>query len=346
MTKGIISVDSLKVRIPYSQVQILSDQFEQRFLTIKESDGEVVEDFKKNRYAHIENGITTSYGAEYQRGGNGHVGHYVVILINAKLLKSMYLSGINIENIRTIYEEIISQQVVYFEFKYLLKAECTDIDYKMDVLCDNLDRVTKKMKELTKPSKNIKHGCNRFSKKFNKGIEYGKRNTASPSYPYLKVYDKSRELMYNSTEFSDAHQIKYPANLVRLEFTLKNKKHLKKYGIVDSTLANILNLDNEKLSSILKNILSIHLERRTKAPIMRENLLPLDQALYAYTVICLQDGHMLDSLLDAITAHMNKDQRYSMKKRIMTLYEHHIKQQDVGQINEDVSNFFMQIGWN
>ena len=78
-----------------------------------------------------------------------------------------------------------------------------------------------------------------------------------------KIYHKELELKNNSIEFKDNYlQGQDITDIVRIETTIKNNKHLKYLGLPENTLENMLNLTTEQKETILQSALSKHLEPR------------------------------------------------------------------------------------
>ena len=75
------------------------------------------------------------------------------------------------------------------------------------------------------------------------------------------------------------------SNIVRAEFTLKDKKHLRKYNIQSQKFIDLLKLSQEKKTSILSKIVNIHLMPRFIKPDRPlKQLSPTD--LIFYNMLC------------------------------------------------------------
>jgi hypothetical protein len=344
--KSNISIDSLKIRIPFAKVQILNESLTQTTYEVDE-DNVVLREFKRNSYKVVNKGISTHYGIENQIGRKGHTYKYLVVLFNSKLLKTAYLDGLLNQNIRVVYDALMSHKVVYFSSESFISGECTDVDFKLDYETDYFDKIVNQFSQLAKPSQLKNRGYNKVNKSDNKGIEFGNRNTATPSYPFLKYYHKTLELYYNSTEFYESYKFPISDNLSRLEFTIKNRKHFAKYGIKNTTLENILSLSQEKLKSILSSILSIHLEKRTIDMPLIKDLSP-SEAIFCSSLYFMLDNQIsLSNAIDTLTQNIeSKVAKSRQKKKLRELYEYHIKDTDIASINQSTNTFFDFIGWN
>ena len=285
------AIDSLKLSIKYSKVKILNDELKQHWIDAKisSSTGEIIyldadtgkkTTFKKRAFSVEKNGIKTKYILE-RRPGSKTKELYVSILFNSKILKHKYFEGINNNNIQSVYDRLMSQNVIYVSMADFLDGLCTDIDIKKDLNISDIPTMLKQLKANTKEVKDKRGGCNLFLRRTNKGIEWGSRKTATPKYPYIKFYDKATELKAHSQEFFNYYRPELPFgdNTLRVEYTIKGKKHLKSFNAVkclinnklkryylnsdkdfNNTLIWLLRLSDFEKSSFLYSILNKHLK--------------------------------------------------------------------------------------
>lgn len=342
-----ITIDSTKIRIPFGKVQVLNPELGEKTSLVSNRTGEVIKEMKTNSLKIEENGISTYYGIEKQVDSDRRTYSYLVILFNSKLLKGEYLNGIWKDNIKLIYDALIGHRVVYFSYDDFMNGYVTDVDFKKDITTEYFDKILIEVNKYTKPSKMKNRGTRVYNRVgHNRGIDFGERKTATPSYPFLKIYDKETELRNNSTEFYQSNNIQIPSNLIRIEFTIKNRKHFRRYEIEENTLNSVLNLEGGKLYSILKDIFSIHLEpRKPKAPVMK-NLSPTDLIICNSIYFMLEGGVSIGNIVDSLTDNIeSKVARSRTKRKLNDLYRYHIKDQKVDIINKEVNGFFESIGW-
>jgi hypothetical protein len=237
---GIYSVDSMKLRIPLQNCTDISYKLERVIESYDTNTGEMLETSTKN-WERIEcEGIKTKFAIETEKIGKGYV-KCLTILINSKMLKRDYFSGINKATIPLIYAYCMDQKLASFTYDSFLNGYCTDIDIKRDfVESDSVIKdAFKLMKQNAIPHPEIDRG---FMKKDN-GIQFNKRESSSHNAPFVKVYGKSKELQTKSINFTMNHLNEIPENLWRTEYTIKNSNHLK------SLLPQI---ENNKLLSIME----------------------------------------------------------------------------------------------
>lgn len=344
---GQITVDSLKIRISFDKCTIVDDKILCDKYIVDAATGGIDKEFKENRYKHYKNGVSTSYGIEDQVTSHQNVERYMVILFNSKLLSSRYFEGITKHNIYLVYLSIISQQKVFFTFDDFIGSSCTDVDFKKDVLTSTLNENIKTMHLFAKESKRANVGCNIFSEYGNKGIEWSSRKRATPANPFLKIYHKGLELVNKSKDFHREYLGGFNIDkLVRVETTIKNRKHFKRYNIYDTTLNGILNLSQDKLQDVLKDILDIHLNKRIVAPKTPTNMKP-SHAVHFASITSLMDlglsyNSIREMLVGAIRDSVGKCR---MRKTLDSIYEESIAGSEVDTLSKQQTNFFNSIGW-
>lgn len=345
-----ISVDSLKVRIPLSDVTILDKSLFGEKHLVDAYSGEVEKEFKQNRYKVQSNGITTSFGIESQITASQKVKEYFVILLNSKILQDRYFEGLCMDTIETAYLRIQSLGVAKFSYDAFLDAEGTDVDIKQDEVNSSFDDTLKILHLHAKPSKVLGMGCNVFSKPTNKGIEFCKRETASPSVPFLKFYHKGLELINGSKLFYSKYLVDLDidvSNLVRVETTVKNKKHFRRFGVNDTSLRSIMSLKQDKLKEILKHSIETHLEKRMPNTEINDNgLKPADRVYFNTISILIQRGMNYNLIRESLVQGIdNASSKTLTRKKLDSIYNSYIKGSKGDSIANAMSNFFKSVGW-
>jgi hypothetical protein len=109
-------------------------------------------------------------------------------------------------------------------------------------------------------------------------------------------------------------------NKIRQEVTLKNKKHLKHYGIETSRLNDLLELSQDKLQDIMNNITSIHIEKRfTRVAGIGVN--PSDKILSLLVNSLLELKYIGADIIELITEGMTKNAKSRYTHQIMGILE-------------------------
>ena len=266
-------IDSFRLIVPLSDVQVLDSKFMQKFVLLNLDSGEIYTETEHINTSNFSNhnGIKLGFAMLYFYNENKEQEQCLVIGINAKMLKSNYFEGINKNTIETIFNYINASGYIKIEKQVFLNAKVTDVDFCIDFKLTNITckDVFSICHELTIPSKTIKP--NLFELKINRGIEWGKRKEVAKAYKtkqFLKYYAKVLELMHNSTDFYNAYikdklneetlfadsSIFVPDynenNILRVETTIKNSDHFNTYGIKCKTLIELLNIDLLKHNAI------------------------------------------------------------------------------------------------
>lgn len=346
-----ITIDSLKLRIPLSEVELIGDNIGKIHTTVNKETGESFEDFKKHSEKYNYKGVSVHWRLEDQYD-KGIVIPYLVILVSSKILRQRYFEGFTKDNLRLVYDNIIELGISKFSYQSFLKAQCTDVDFKKDFFCKIFSEVIRHLKNISKSYQLSRKGINPFKGQGNKGVEYGSRKTATPAYPYLKFYHKFLELVSHSTEFYNEYikPLKLDIeNLIRVEFTIKNKKHFSKYKIEDTSLENILNLDQSTLEDIMKDVLSVHLDQRVNVVLPKAKLNTMDILLLNFVTFCIKNGMSYNQICDNYIVGTSKDPNKD-KLRIRTKLDAIYKTEVQGSLEDkrsiEVDSFFNALGWS
>ena len=192
---------------------------------------------------------------------------YIVLHIPSKIIGSEYLQGITFDTIPTLFN-FIAGAGLGISLEQLLDAEITDVDFKADIYNTdqfNYDLMLSRLKDILKPSIEQGKGMKQFYSKLNKGFQVSDRASATISNPYIKVYWKKLELATKSKGFRDKYLIGQDLPQYRIEYTLKNKKHLATYKL-GNTLKNLLEATYETKRAIHKALWAKHTHKATYTP--------------------------------------------------------------------------------
>lgn len=323
-------VDSLKIRIPLSEVEIINPSIEGKWLLLNDITGEIIPShFKKQAYSINDNGIHIYFAKEKFLVSKGNQVEFLVMLITSKLLKERYLEGITFDNIRIIYELLISYKVVKFSYDSFISGDVTDVDFKKDKQGTNVSKYIRYCSHITKEKSLVR----KYERKENKGIQWSVRDTTKLSEPFWKIYDKGINLKYKEVKFyeeylKDTESDNTLDNLMRIEYTIKNKKHFRKYDIESTSLKDILNLSNKLKEAMFQDTVSKHLDIfDIKQTQIREGLMP-NQVIELTAMDIIIQGKLYGSekLIDLLTKGIeNKSQRSKKKKELKELYRDNLK---------------------
>lgn len=230
-------VDSLELRIPIQEVQIIDNTLIDNLITYAESTGELVKEQKGERVSiATPDGLNFGYNVRKRKvhPTSPEILTEINILANAKHLKERYFEGITMDNLKILLDAINSTKTIKISREALLRADIIDVDYCVDFpatynefkeqVVDRLYKlvITNKADRVPRP----------FRTKTNLGLQLNHRDKSTPAKTYAKFYHKTTELINNSTDFAETYlkSIDY-SNIGRFEFNLKNRKWLRYYGM-------------------------------------------------------------------------------------------------------------------
>jgi len=135
-------------------------------------------------------------------------------------------------------------------------------------------------------------------------------------------------------------------NKCRIEATVKNKKHFRKFGITITTLASILSLSDDVKQDIICSALMAHLEPRTRMTRANDKLKPDDHVIYTLVVGMMGHGNSYESIRYLVTDGIeNKTARNRTQKKIDRIYNEHILGSKVDKTTKQIDIVFDIIGW-
>lgn len=278
-------VDSSTLKIPSDKVKniskILNTQIETTSTNL--NNGLVIEELTsyKTIRSHytINEEIPTTY--EVRNYFNNTKGikkpeEFYLIIVTAKHLRNRYFEGITKENIKLVYESIMSQNIIFVEYQDFLNSFCIDIDFKKDQYNEYYQEFYKTINNITIPKKEVGLGIKSFNRSNNQGFQFGTRKYATETLPYIKYYNKhlqSKALKKSGgmLEFKEKYlsDIEYP-NLFRVEYTIKGKRMFQSLGLSSGNkLIDVLNIPNQVKDGVARDIFAKHTER--VAPVRRIN---------------------------------------------------------------------------
>ena len=359
-TLDTVEIDSLKLRIPFEEVTIVNSLIVDKIGVYNVETGEELEEPKPRNWYRVEKQNSKgeklySYKWDIQNITlqKGRAFKYLCVQVNSKVLHQHYFKGISLDTIKTVYKQLIAEKVVSFSFDAFLNADCTDIDFKKDVINQHFRKAVTVLNEMSKPFKQYGKGANAFMQKDNLGIEWSNRRTASPSNPFLKLYHKGIQCVNHKD--MKPYFYEYLRNSgetvqdrIRIEFTLKNKKHLTKWDVQSQKLIDLLRLSQEKKNEMLEGFVKHHLLPRVvevKKP--KTDLKPNEMMLYK--AMCYMSELSLmgkDEIIKKLTDDINPKQRRSeARKKLEMLWNTYIQMRVKAKENEDLTHLFSALCW-
>ena len=244
-------VDSLRVRVPICDIEIIDTTLIDNLITVQESTGLIVEQKKGRAFTkQTPGGLSFKIWARERKDiSESEIKAELYFLINAKHLKERYFEGITINNVDSIRREINSLNVIKIDEKTFLNCDILDVDLCFDFEANPKDfksHVVNRYSDMAITTKRDR--VYQFTSKGNLGLELNNRDYSTPAKTHAKFYHKGIELETNSSSFAD----KYLKNvdfkdICRFEFNLKNRRYFKHYGIGRiKTLEQLLKLSTKR----------------------------------------------------------------------------------------------------
>ena len=374
------SIDSLKVRLPLSKVKILNDSLSEMICYVEKSTGDIIDERERKSIpaGDLSKGISITFSKETQAGqfSNHNIPgerkgsiEYFIMLINAKALESEYFTGITETTLFKLYEYLMKSQAVYFPFHLMDAFQCTDIDFKRDYFQDPAiqQEVLQRMHGRAIASKshgqgvkslftNKVYSTSAWGKKETKtqainyvtGIQFNERKTATQKAPFFKIYSKTNDLQTKSSVFAQSClEGEIPQNLYRNEFTIKDKKHLAKFGI-GNTLKELLELSQKQIESMYDSIQKSCLEGNytTNLDIEKKKITPGDKFVLGLLLIPLRRGETFTAIKNDILPLFNSQNGWKKAQILDRVFYKYIAVQGKGKKWKQIDDAMNLTGGN
>jgi len=336
-------IDSLQVRVPICDVEIIDRSLIDRLITVLEDTGEVIDE-KSGKHFEKE----TSSGLHFRIWARNRkdisesdIKSELYFLINAKHLKERYFEGITIDNVDLIRQEINSLNVISIDKAEFLHCEIRDVDFCFDFPCSRDDfskSITdyyKKIAIVGKPDR-----VKAFGSKSNMGLSLNTRKDNTPKKPFTKFYHKGVELETKSVSFSDRFlkEIDF-RDVARFEFSLQNRKYFKHYGI-DGTKTLKQLLEKLTLQRVFQDVYKNWFIKRVIIPHSSKQF--RDIMLQAFFEVCKYD-QIEEVMYRSLDNCVNYDQPKKIRKyyhEVMQPLEQEKKEEYNKELHQKLDIFF------
>jgi hypothetical protein len=353
--KSLIKIDSLKITFPRGLVQIVDNKLGEEYQRVYVHSGELekrknkdtgeMEDFV-NLQKHV---VDDTYGIKsrialgsWVMGNN--INEVVFIQVNAKMLRDRYSEGITKDNWKMVYDHIINQQVIYIDERAWLQGMVSDIDfcYDFEASQSELIQSNKMLYSMVLPQLQ-KFVDVPFSRQTNVGIQFNRREKATPAKPFAKIYHKGTELQFNSVEFYEKFLKDQDfSNVARLEVNLKNSKHKKHHNLIHiKSFEDLLNMKAKEKEKVLFDALPRYVTGITKENISKD-LTPNDQYLVWLFNQLMRHGYGKSAFVAGLDIFEDKQQRHRMRKKLNKLFDE-IHDQKTLTENTRIDEIFKQL---
>lgn len=351
------TIDSLYIMIRYNRCEVdykIGAPYSKIYLDTGEIDTEIEK--RETICKNISTGII-----KVGTHNIPNTGKFITVTVSAKILGKRYFEGITKENIHIVYEEIMKLKIFKCSIGAFKEALVNDID-----ICKTMVQKNGFLKMIG-IIKNMARENERFiriwKKEDNQGIEFNRRGKETIGKPYIKIYHKGIELENRVRVFKEIYLKEYETkNLIRIEATIKNGKHIKAYaekGIIQKfrTLEELLEIKQKELTEVIK----YNMEQYIKNTIMtepkeKEGITGREEIVkYLITKIIEKDtigeNQLIEESINTIireNKNVQKNERYKgrkwMKNIIQELREDDKEFREKLQGNEGLKNLMEKIG--
>lgn len=354
-----VSVDSLKLSLPLSHVQIIDEDIlsTKTKILVSDSSGEVLEETKLKELTKeltfenykIRVAITSRFNFQAETNVD-----QLEIYLHSKACEYEYFKGLTNETIEAVYNRLMSANVFFCPFSVFLQGHVNDIDIKQDFDIEKtlFKELTKKLENEAKTHKQIGKGVKRYPITGN--IQFNTRTTSTAYTPFLKIYDKREEALNSKQDKGEffryyIREIDF-TNIKRMECTLKRPEEARQQlKLKENTLQELLNVNQETLKSALTYCLNKNLNKRTKVRVKQhtksENM--TDTLIYTTLSIFIHElnrpySEALKIIVDQFTT---KQMKYKVKKRVEEVYNEQFTNDTKAIKLERISTLLNEIGW-
>ncbi|MFO0454246.1 MAG: hypothetical protein ACK52I_37290 [Pseudomonadota bacterium] len=305
----------------------------ENFTLIDAETGEKIDDFKKKSIQlPFKNGKIYISNLQKEIGRGNHINKIdkVLIYFSSKSCDN-YFQGITKKDIHDILEHLKNKGFLMFSDikKIYNEIYVKDFDIKRDrmLMRNNRDQIREYFKNLKDRFIGNPDEFHSFdSERQGFGIHCWKRETATPTKPFFKFYDKSKEIkkdmeFFNSLPEQTKNEL-LENFILRFEFTLKDKRHFKKYDI-SNRLDDIYNIPQEKLNDIAKDMLHSAFQKKDRKLKIDIEKLNIRERIFANIIMQLyQKNEYTKGQIMAIwtLSAKNKFEKYKAKKHFEKMW--------------------------
>ena len=266
---GRYCIDSFKLSIDVDKLD--SVDIPENFILVSEDTGEEISHFKKNSI-HLDYKNSSIYIGLFRRILKGIHYDKLMILFSSKVAGEYYFDGILKHHIIDVLEYIKTNGYIKYTnvstiFKNLYTSDC---DMKCDFKFNKSERenIAEYNKELSARFQFEKNELHKYDNQKMLGIQTFNRDRSTLAKPFLKFYDKTKEILNKHPEFfatlPESIRDEVINNFIyRFEYTMKNKKFFDKFGL-SNRIEDVLEVSNDKWREIGKTFLQTLFQYKVK----------------------------------------------------------------------------------
>ena len=352
---GVYCTDSFRLSIDVDKLTKVD--IPENFILSSADTGEVLKEFKK-KSLEITYKNTTIYVGRLNRNLNNKHYDKLMILFSSKVAEEDYFRGIKRHHVIEVLNFLKSLGYIDFnDVNELFKNIYTgDHDIKVDFCLNKNERetVAKFNKDLKAMFQFEKTDCVvTDSDKKGFGITTFHRDRYSLAKPFLKYYDKFKELNKKHPDFfatlPEAVRAEVLNNFIyRFEFTMKNKDFFSKFGL-SNRLEEVLEVTNDKWHEIGKTLLNTLFQVKQKQIRDTSKLRPIERLLALYFFEDIHKHNLSPiEIKNKYTAIMkDKKGKYRMSQMFDRIYQF-VSQDHASEIMQDyesINHYYKVFGF-
>lgn len=315
-------IDSFKLSIDVDDLDFVS--IPENYIETSADTGEVIREFKrKSLQVPFDN--TTIYLGVHKRILNGKVYSKLYILFSSKIANKDYFSGIKKHHIINVLEFLKQRGYIGYTsvsevFKKLFTLD-TDIkkDFVFDI--DYRDIIANYNKELVKQFQYEKCEIHNYKSAINLGIQTFNRERSTCVKPFVKWYDKNKELRGKHEEFfgilpEDVRNILTTKFVYRFEFTMKDKKFFANFDL-SNRLEDVLEISEDKWREVAKSLLQTLFHYKVKKMRDTTKLNYYEKILAIYLFESIQKNNISVDKAKSMFTRIQKKKEQKFKASIL-----------------------------
>ena len=325
-------VDSSRLSIPLSECEVKNTQLTDQITTLKfnEQTGEQIASKTKLSEPIV---IETKEGTYFKVyldsqftyvNGKQQAEQYLTILVNSKLLKKDYFTGITKDTFKDLYCYVMNTNTFMCSYDSFKNARYNDTDICFDFKSEPEDfKKLHKNFQASMRNPTLLHSVfNSNNKLNNQGFwtpsAKNPRDQATPSKPYWKFYSKQLDMESKSKQFAEAYLNPSEYNNVyRFECTISNSKHKKRLAISD--LKTFWELLNSDLQSISKSIVNEYID--SPVIVKSKSMTPSKEVYTNLVTLAIEKGATLEDIRTAFELNPDNHNRVSINRFKKLYYE-------------------------
>jgi hypothetical protein len=334
------SIDSLKLRLPMSEVRIIDTSIldTKTKYVISDISGEIIsEDKIKSLTSEIKfNGYSIKVALiSLYEFATKSTNDYLEIYLHSKILEHSYFEGMTSTNIALVYQRLMSANIFECSLNTFMNSPVNDIDIKLDLDIENnvFNELCKELNSRTTTTTKLGQGGKRYD---NGNLTFNRRETSTLAKPFVKFYNKELEANEKNSEFFNLY---IPNKLIkdkkRIEVTCKKSTDIRKYfhdNYVGNSLSSIseypsvINLryvtliPHEKLLNYLCYAINQNISKPikiAKSTIKNQSAIDIQIQIHFTNSITNQGMTFMQTLNGYLEHFEDKQMRMRMKKKCL-----------------------------